>query len=245
MRRLLQQGYSIIELMIALLLGSILLLGVTQMMITSSTLGTTTNNLLNNQDIARTTLDLLGSEARRAGYNGCNKISNGVLDVANLTDDDRYPVVPFIKEGKLGIKFRYGVDSNVGGTTGKKLSNTDCLGKDLYYRDMVYQNCKKDDGREGICITGGDKPADKSLVDDMIENVSLAKMEFTIFDIKNKQYKKLTIDKTSTIKVADIQASQSVTFYIDVTGIETDGVKGSSSNQVDRKYSSTYSLRNL
>lgn len=252
MKKLALQGYSLIELMIALLLGSILLLGVMQVMIGSSTLGTTTSNLLANQDTAKSTLDLLGGEARRAGYNGCLKADNGLLDIAiaGYNDKDRYALMPVIdSEGRIGIEFRYGIDEKVGSNQGDLLANKDCLNKPLHFRNMIYQNCVKTSGEQGICVKGkSSKNAGNDLVDDIIEDVELKQIVFSYFDQSFNNYKIITFDKdhqnVSDDTLKKLQSAEKVTFFVKALGRAT-GANKKSMTKVERDYSASYKLRNL
>lgn len=249
MKKLALQGYSLIELMIALLLGSILLLGVMQVMIGSSTLGTTTSNLLSNQDTAKSALDLLGGEARRAGYNGCLKAANGLLDIAGYSDDDRYALMPVKdSEGRIGIEFRYGIDENVGGVKGDLLTNKDCLNKPLHFRNMIYQNCVKAGGEQGICVKGksGAKTGN-DLVDDIIEDVELKQIVFSYFDQSYNKYQTFTFDNNQNMSpdtLKKLQSAERVTFFVKALGRST-GANKKSMTKVERDYSASYKLRNL
>lgn len=250
MRNLIQRGYSLIELMVALLLGSILLLGVMQVMIGSSTLGTTTSNLLANQDTAKSTLDLLGGEVRRAGYNGCIKADNGLLDIKNYPDIDRYALVPVIdSDNNIGIEFRYGIDKNVGGSTGDSLTNKDCLNKSLYYRNMIYKNCTKD-GKDGICVIGNSKEGEnKDLADDIIENVHFTKIIFSFFNESTKNYQIITFDgrhgNVSENMLKKLQLTEKITFVIHVTTVETGANKEKAMTKIERDYTASFKTRNL
>lgn len=220
MKRFFQQGFSLIELMIAVLLGCILLLGVTQLMISASTLGNTSNNLFDNQDTGTSILDAIGGEAQRAGYLGCDK--GGMLE---FTDSkykalvkNKYPITPLIKDGKVGIQFRYGVDKNlatpklgsVEGDPGAELASKDCLDRDLYYREVTYKNCTDDNGVTGLCFYSVSIPNDwatkdygkagasgnsqELLANGMIPNASLEKIVLTIpADDTGTKFKNITI----------------------------------------------------
>lgn len=248
-----QNGFSLIELMIALLLGMILLLGVTQVMISSSTLGTTTNNLSVNQDRAKTVLDLLGSEAGRAGYNGCS--SGGAVSWDSITDSTKkysYAVVPLIKSGDLGVMFAYGIDATLAQSQGTKIKSQDCFGRDLYYRNMVYQN----EG-DNLRITGrSDASATTTydLVDEVIEDVQLDKIVLTL-ENDSGQFSEVTIsldsssdtyDDSQTSDIEKLQAAKLITFYITVkTAAGTEANRNEAITAVERTYSATYRLRNL
>lgn len=251
-----QIGFSLIELMIALLLGAILLLGVTQVMISSSSLGTTTNNLSVNQDRAKTVLDLLGSEAGRAGYNGCDG-SDGELSSNDKTDALKkrfYAVVPLKESGNMGVMFAYGIDATLDQSdAATKLSSTDCFGRELRYRNMIYQN--EGDNLRIQGRSNAKAAADAfDLVDDIIEDVQLDKVVLTLVDANGK-FKEVTIstgndsdayDDTQNSDIEKLKSAKLITFYITVkTTAGTEAKKHEAITAIERSYSATYRLRNL
>lgn len=277
MKRFIQQGFSLIELMIAVLLGSILLLGITQLMISASTLGNTSNNLFDNQDTGTSILDAIGGEAQRAGYLGCDK--GGMLEFADAKykglDDNKYPITPLIKDGKVGIQFRYGVDQNLAtpklgskeGDPGAKLATKDCLNRDLYYREMTYKNCTDDSGVTGLCFyslaipnnwaTEGHSGVTSSLevlASGIIPNVTLEKIVITIpADDTGTKFQNITIGaggdytsgKLTKVQLDDIAKAKLVTFYLKVLSVEAKGDKDESMTKVEKSYSGSYEFRNL
>lgn len=250
-----QNGFSLIELMIALLLGMILLLGVTQVMISSSTLGTTTNNLSVNQDRAKTVLDLLGSEAGRAGYTGCS--AGGELGWTGKNTDElrkrSFAVVPLVTP--VGVMFAYGIDEKFAQSGETELSSEDCFGRKLYYRNMIYQNCG-DDNPEDLCIQGRSVATSGTfdLVDDIIEGVRIEKIVVTL-QKDSGEFSEVTIggddsdsnyNDNNISNIVDLQEAKLITFYINVrtaAGIGAD--RHTASTAVQRSYSATYRLRNL
>jgi len=81
------KGFSLVELMISLALGSVVTAGVVQLFVANSE----THNLLQGQsrmqESARFALDFIGRDIRQAGYRGCfssNDDLNSTVDPANL-----------------------------------------------------------------------------------------------------------------------------------------------------------------
>ncbi|MFD1260577.1 PilW family protein [Entomomonas asaccharolytica] len=249
-----QNGFSLIELMIALLLGMILLLGVTQVMISSSSLGTTTNNLSVNQDRAKTVLDLLGSEAGRAGYNGCS--AGGEIGWSGKNTDEHrkrsFAVVPL--KTPVGVMFAYGIDEKFAQSGETQLTAEDCFGRKLYYRNMVYQNCG-DTYPEDLCIQGRSVATSNNfdLVNDRIEGVRIEKIVLTLQN-DTGEFSEVTIgtggdtnyDDTNMSNLVNLQAAKLITFYINVKTAAGSGTeKHEAFTAVQRSYSATYRLRNL
>ncbi len=269
MKKVLQQGFSFVELMIAMLLGVILLLGVMQVLISSSTLGTASNNLSVNQDTARTVLGLLGGEAQRSGYKGCgpggaieNNLNNGWSKTA--------PIMPIFSNGSfIGIRFTYGMDEGIAGTTQAKLYNgtkylTDCLGKELYYRSYVYVNCTNDKGKQGLCIRGYSKPAESTADGDLVANefIEGVTLQDVVFNVKKSddKFKGFTLKANGSSDYSDdafstdlksgsvdISYSNLITFHIAVKTNEprASGASIDSRNVIERDYFASYPLKNV
>ncbi|WP_417536844.1 PilW family protein [Methylophaga sp.] len=86
-----QQGLSIVELMIALLLGSILIAGIFQVFMANSQAFRMTEAIARSQEYGRIAADILSAEARGAGYFGCNSESvtnNLAIDPSDPDYDD-------------------------------------------------------------------------------------------------------------------------------------------------------------
>jgi len=67
-----QSGLSLIELMVALLVSTILLLGVLELFGSSSKTQRSANAVARLQENGRLVMDLIAREARRTGFNGCD-----------------------------------------------------------------------------------------------------------------------------------------------------------------------------
>jgi len=66
-----QQGVSLIELMVALLISSLLMLGVTEIFSRSLFADRANTELTYMQESGRLALEIIGQDARRAGFQGC------------------------------------------------------------------------------------------------------------------------------------------------------------------------------
>lgn len=66
-----QQGLSLIELMVALLISSLLMLGVTEIFSRSLFADRANTELTYMQDSGRLALEIIGQDVRRAGFQGC------------------------------------------------------------------------------------------------------------------------------------------------------------------------------
>ncbi len=66
-----QSGFSLVELMVAILIGSLLIIGVTELFNNSFRTGLSNTELARMQENGRIALEVIGADARRAGYRGC------------------------------------------------------------------------------------------------------------------------------------------------------------------------------
>jgi len=66
------QGFSLVELMIAITLGLVLLLGVTQVFLSSKTVYNSQSTMSRVQETGRLAVDFLARDVRMAGYMGCS-----------------------------------------------------------------------------------------------------------------------------------------------------------------------------
>lgn len=80
----LSRGFSLIELMVAMLIGLIVLNGVVQLVINSNRTHLDNQAISQIQENARFSVDILSRELRVAGYVGCMPINNGDIDTAAL-----------------------------------------------------------------------------------------------------------------------------------------------------------------
>jgi prepilin-type N-terminal cleavage/methylation domain-containing protein len=81
-----QAGFSLVEVMVAMVIGLVMLLGVTQIFLTASRSGVTSSDLSRVQESGRIALELISKELRRAGYKGCGSSSSALT-----TDGITYP----------------------------------------------------------------------------------------------------------------------------------------------------------
>lgn len=66
-----QQGFSLVELMVAILISTLLILGVTDLFARTSAADRDNTALAQMQESGRLALEIIGQDARRAGYQGC------------------------------------------------------------------------------------------------------------------------------------------------------------------------------
>jgi len=150
-----QSGLSLIELMVALLISSILLLGVLELFGSSSQSSRSANAVARLQENGRLAMDLITREARRSGFNGCD----GGLEGSEIEFDNNaigggkvlLPSESLKGSDNNGLTFRY-----LGASDGVK--QNDCEHEKLDQPDTRYyvrfENCDNDP--ESLCIKSKD-----------------------------------------------------------------------------------------
>jgi len=86
-----QQGFSLIEIMIALVIGIVLLGGAVNIFISNNAVYRLESELSRMQESGRFLMEVMSKEIRMAGYSGC--ASRGTIDVNVMADNP--PPVPF------------------------------------------------------------------------------------------------------------------------------------------------------
>jgi len=144
-----QNGLSLVELMVALLISSILLLGVLELFGSSSKSSRSANALARMQENGRLALDLIAREARRTGFNGCDggiagddKMDFGLAGEVDFPSESIKPIDAIgVKDKRL--TFRY-----LGTSDG--VNNNDCKRENLKDKKyfVSFFNCDKN-----LCVS--------------------------------------------------------------------------------------------
>lgn len=144
-----QRGLSLVELMVTILISSLLLLGVVQLFANTSSSDRTTTALARVQESGRVAFELIGSDARRAGFQGCSPPMTSTTVGAVILPNHAVAVATT----PLGITFRYGVTDSSAGTalltpagTSRSCSSTP---ETYYLKSVTYANCGT-----SICLNG-------------------------------------------------------------------------------------------
>lgn len=143
-----QQGLSLIELMVSILISSILLLGVLQMFISTNATDRTSNELARVQESGRVALELIASEARKTGYQGCTDAhSEAEVDGVKYPDEA-------LTGTNTSLTFNYARTGGIG-----NFPNTDCGGAKLSSYQISFSNCGT-----ALCVTAADIGVNQQLV---------------------------------------------------------------------------------
>ncbi|MBB2495408.1 PilW family protein [Aquipseudomonas ullengensis] len=120
------RGFSLVELMVAVLISSILILGVTDLFMSSYFSSRNNTELAQMQESGRIALEIIGADARRAGYQGCGIAADTETPLPNsggtLPDD------AVTSTAASNITFRYAVPGSgctdaTGSSTALDLTN--------------------------------------------------------------------------------------------------------------------------
>ncbi len=154
-----QRGLSLVELMVAILISSLLLLGVLQLFSNSTESDRTANALALVQDSGRVAIEIIGADARRAGYQGCSSIANETT-VGTLT----FPK-DALAAAENSVTFRYATADDTGTLFG---GNKACDGTTLYLKAVTYSQC---DNSTSLCMKLNSGSADPILDNTVIEDI--------------------------------------------------------------------------
>jgi prepilin-type N-terminal cleavage/methylation domain-containing protein len=132
-----QKGLSLIELMVTLIISSLLLLGVMQLFINTSSTDRTSNELARVQETGRLVVELIAREARRAGYQGCVGASVETKGTVKFTPNIE---VDFPDDALIGtdtsLTFTYARPDPDG-----DFINRDCDNSQLEAYQVTFENC--------------------------------------------------------------------------------------------------------
>lgn len=119
-----QRGLTLVELMIALVLGTVLLLGVTNVFIAQRESFRINENLARMQDSARIAFEMMAREIREAGGTPC-----GTPLVANVVNDvDKSPWLDWSDGGLEGFEGKVAMPGvKFGADTAARVNDTDAL----------------------------------------------------------------------------------------------------------------------
>ncbi|MFS2123215.1 PilW family protein [Pseudomonas sp. Pseusp97] len=158
-----QRGLSMIELMVALLLSSLLLLGVLQMFSNSSASDKTSSALTRVQDSGRVVLDLLAMDARRAGYQGCQLPSS----VVNVSNGVKFPRDAVTTSNGVNTSVTFNYASTTATSVAMPGTNKTCTNQTLYLYSVTYSNCANG---TSICMNSSTSGGTQTVVDNATIN---------------------------------------------------------------------------
>lgn len=215
-----QQGLSLIELMIAILISSILLLGVLQLFSNTSASDRTNSAMASVQESGRIALEIIGADARRTGYQGCTSAST-LATVNNV----KFPTAA-LAAGDKTVTFRYATLTDTGTRFG---TNTTCevhptTPKALYYYSAAYTRCASG-GINRVCrsVNGG-------TADVILDNADIAGVQIGIPNAGLMQWK-----DSAAASAADLSNATAVRVTLTLTDAR---------NEISRSFTGTYELRN-
>ncbi|WP_447753210.1 PilW family protein [Pseudomonas nicosulfuronedens] len=210
-----QSGLSLIELMVAITISSILLLGVLQLFSDTSQTDKTNSALAQVQESGRIALEVIGADARRTGYQGCSSPSN-TLTVGSLT----FPSAALAKATN-GITFRYATASDTGTTFG---GNKTCSDATLYLYNVTYSTCAAN-GVSRICksLNGGNATP-------ILANAAITGVQVGVEDAGLLSWK-----DSSAATQAQLNSAKAVRLTLTIS----DG-----RNEVSRTFTGTFEFRN-
>ncbi len=109
-----QKGLSLVELMVAIVISSLLILGVTEIFSRSFFADRDNTELTFMQESGRLALEIIGQDARRAGYQGC--VASDTVTTFS-PDNTSLPDAAVTTAGTNSLTFRYATPGTGCGTT--------------------------------------------------------------------------------------------------------------------------------
>ncbi len=167
-----QEGFSLIEMMVAILISTILLLGVLELFGKTFRTDRTHTELARVQETGRVAMELISREVRRAGYQGC--ASAYISTTANGITYPNQAIQP-TNPATNSITFNYARDTGAG-----SFPNKDCDGNDLHPFQVTFSNCGAD-----LCINNTDTGGAQTLT----TNTQISALTFAVPNGVNTSWK--------------------------------------------------------
>lgn len=187
-----QHGMSLIELMVALLISSILTLGVLQLFENTSASDRTNTAIARVQENGRVALEIIGGDARRAGYQGCNSAANSLV-VSGITFPDQA-----MQAANKSITFNYATTENPSNTLPAFGPNKTCDNKSLYLQSITYSQCAN-----GSSICMNNEP--------ILDDTTITRIDFGITDTGTTKWV-----ESASVTATDLAKANSVSITLEI-----------------------------
>ena len=146
-----QKGLSLIELMVAILISSILLLGVVELFLYTFRTDRTNTELSRVQESGRVAMELISREVRRAGYQGCIGAS-----IQTTAGGITYPDDAIDGPTTTSFTVNYARETGAGA-----FPNRGCDNEVLHPFQITFSNCGTN-----LCINSTDSGGNQTLTND-------------------------------------------------------------------------------
>lgn len=209
-----QRGLSLIELMVAILISTLLILGVLELFINTSASDRANTALARVQESGRVAIEIIGGDARRAGFQGCISSATETAIGSGLTLPD-----DAVTTTSGSITFRYAVTADMPGAnlnTQLPIENRACgTLQRLYVKTSTYANCTNG---VNLCLNG----------QSILNNAQITNIWFAI-----------PIGNNTTWKLNPSNAELAIARAVRIALIIADP-----SQNISRSFTGTYELRN-
>jgi prepilin-type N-terminal cleavage/methylation domain-containing protein len=135
-----QSGFSLVELMVAILIGSLLIIGVTELFNSSFRSGLSNSELAKMQESGRIALEVIGADARRAGYRGCSAADQEL----SLGSNGKLPDDAVTSTAATNVTFRFAAPG-----TGCKAADGSFTALDVSAPVVTYSSANNTISRNG------------------------------------------------------------------------------------------------
>jgi prepilin-type N-terminal cleavage/methylation domain-containing protein len=210
-----QRGLSLIELMIAILISSLLLIGVLELFINTNSADRSNTALNRTQESGRLLLEIIGTDVRRAGYQGCSAASTTTkAGTYNFPADA-------LGAASNSVTMRYATRGDTGTLFGTSKS---CANDSLYLYTATYSNCPQN-GILRIC-----KSTNGGTNDPIVDNARITSIQFAVPTGGN-----LVWTDSASVSAAELATVGALRLTLEISEPR---------EAITHTYNSTYQLRN-
>ncbi len=212
-----QKGLSLVELMVAMLVSMVLLLGIVELFMSTLRTDLTSTELARAQESGRIAMELLSRELRRAGYQGCVGATT-----TTTAGSISYPDEAIQAPSTTSFTVNY---ARSNGTASGNFPHRDCNNQGMDSYQITFSNCGTD-----LCINSTDSGGQQTLTN----NTQITDIQYGVLQGNNR-----TVWKASDTVTADNE-------WPDVRKVQiTLAVSSANDDEFqDRTFTSVIDLRN-
>lgn len=212
-----QKGLSLVELMVAMLVSMVLLLGIVELFMSTLRTDLTSTELARTQESGRIAMELLSREVRRAGYQGCIGAT-----ISTTVGSISYPDEAIQAPTTTSFTVNY---ARSNGTSNGNFPHRDCNNQGMDSYQVTFSNCGTN-----LCITSTDSGGQQTLTN----NTQITDIQYGVLQSNNR-----TVWKDSDTVTADDEWSdvRKVQLTLAVSSANDDEFQ-------DRTFTSVIDLRN-
>lgn len=184
-----QRGLSLVELMVALVISTLLILGVLQLFTNTTASDRTNTAVARVQENGRVALEIIGADARRTGYQGCSSAANK-MEVKGI----KFPAQA-LQAASKSVTFNYATTEVTADAFG---TSKTCDDKALYLKSVTYSQCANG---TSVCMNN----------DPILDNTTITRIDFGILDSGSVKWV-----ESAKASATDLEKARSVTITLEI-----------------------------